>query len=115
MTPVCSGSSNEIDANLRTYVSTSAFTPHVEPTSEESPLRFLRATLLDAPTSARAGETLHFRVRLTNSSADAVSLSPCPGFYQERFILGTGDRSGFNTGQPDAERCRSLERSREKR
>lgn len=108
MTTVCSGASSETDANLRTYVSISAFTPHVEPTSEESPLRFLRATLLDAPTTARAGETLHFRVRLTNSSADAVSLSPCPGYSQERFILGAGDRSGFNTGQVYRLNCRPL-------
>lgn len=106
--PVCSGASSETGANLRTYVSISTFTPHRAPTTADSPLDVLRATLLDAPTAARAGETVHFRIRLTNSNAGPVSLSPCPGYYQERFVLGTEGRAGFNTGQVYRLNCRPV-------
>jgi hypothetical protein len=107
-TPVCTGASQEGSTTLRTYVSTDIFSPHAEPTVLDSPLSALRATLQGAPTRARAGETLRFRIRLSNPSGTAVSLRPCPGFLQERFIHGTQGRTGFNTSQLYRLNCRPV-------
>lgn len=49
----------------------------------------LRATISGAPTTARPGDTLRFRVTLENTSGRQIRLEPCLT-YSEQIVLGNG-------------------------
>ena len=55
------------------------------------PQSHLRASILHAPESVRAGDDLRFTVRLSNPTTTPISLAPCP-FY--RLVIGDG---GYTT------------------
>jgi hypothetical protein len=69
------------------------------PTAKPLPLR----ATISAPASVRAGETLAYVVTITNASATAVALQPCP-FYREwlagRVTASTTPPPGFPSGKP---------------
>lgn len=106
-TPACVGGSSEIGTQLRSYLSPSAFTQHQKSALLNSSLAGMKASMVAAPTHATAGQMLQFKVRLTNPTPTAIPLDPCPGFVLERFILGTGNRTGFNTAQLYRLNCRA--------
>lgn len=107
-TPVCSAQQPEGDRGIRTYLSTGAFDRARMPTQLDSPQRVLQATLEQVPKSLRPGQVVDYVVRLTNPTSEDVPLSPCPGYYTSRFVLGTGDRGGFNVGQVYRLNCRPV-------
>jgi hypothetical protein len=107
-TPVCSAPHPEGDRGIRTYLSTGAFDRARTPTQLDSPLRVLQASLEHVPKSVHPGQVVEYVVRLTNPTDEDVPLSPCPGYYTSRFVLGTGDRTGFNIGQVYRLNCRPV-------
>lgn len=106
--PPCTGPYPEGDRGLRSHLSTSAFDRARQPTPLNSPLRVLRASAEQLPESAQPGQAIEYIVRLTNPTAQDVMLEPCPGYYTSRFVLGTGDRAGFNSGQVYRLNCRPV-------
>ncbi len=106
-TPPCTGSP-EGDRGLRTVVSGGVFEPAPVPTPLDSPLAVLRATAEQVPATARAGNSLDWVVRLTNPTATAVALDPCPGQLLESLVQSTGDAAGVNTSTVYRLNCRPV-------
>ncbi|GIE96461.1 hypothetical protein Ari01nite_39260 [Paractinoplanes rishiriensis] len=76
--PACSG-------NAESILSVGAFTtptPTDPQAAVRSPLWDLRAAV-SGPATARPGGRINYTVTLTNPTAEAVSLLPCPGYLQE--------------------------------
>jgi hypothetical protein len=68
----------------------------------DSPLNGLRARVLAPPAAApvRAGAVLTYHVVLSNPTKAAISLRPCPAYYEQRFSLATPGRDdAVNDGQ----------------
>ena len=67
-------------------------TPGPDPTELPSvPAEGLRLTL-ELPDEATAGEELHYIAALTNPSADAIDLRPCPA-YRQSLVTPSGQIS----------------------
>lgn len=73
----------------------------------DSPLGHLTATFEPVATAA-PGQLVTFHVRLTNPTGAAISLNPCPGYYQERFSIGTATVPAINDGGAYRLNCRAV-------
>lgn len=69
-----------------------AFAPE-PPQQPEPPPPVDLVIALDLPSSAAAGETMHYRVELTNPGVDGVALTPCPVYTES--VLGSKDESSY--------------------
>jgi hypothetical protein len=105
-TPPCTHNT-ETHPDLSSYLSASAFDEPAVNTVSDSPLGHLVATFEPVAT-AKPGQLVTFHVRLTNPTGSAISLDPCPGYYQERFSIGTATVQAINDGGTYRLNCRAV-------
>lgn len=104
--PPC-GHNSETHPDITSFLTSSAFDEPALNTVLDSPLGHLIATIEPVAT-AKPGELVTFHVRLTNPTGSAISLDPCPGYYQERFSIGTATVQAVNDGGPYRLNCRPV-------
>jgi hypothetical protein len=105
-TPSC-GPTGETNGENTSFLSSGAFDAPTAETVMDSPLARLTAAV-EPVTHAKPGALVTFHVRLTNPTGTAVSLDPCPGYYQERFAQGTAELAAVNDGGPYRLNCRPV-------
>jgi hypothetical protein len=76
-------------------------------TKLDNPMGRLIATV-EPVTTAKPGALATFHVRLANPTGAVIPLDPCPGYYQERFSVGTATVQGINDGGPYRLNCRAV-------
>ena len=105
--PPCAQGEN-VNPNLRATLYASGFTepPRPAPT-QASPLTGLTLTIT-GPDAAASGDRVVYHATLTNPTAAAVPLDPCPGYRVELYVQGSADRRGVNQGQLYRLNCRPV-------
>jgi hypothetical protein len=87
------------------YASGFSETPPPEP-----PLSPLAGLVVKAsgPATVHAGDEMTYHVDITNPTAKAIALDPCPGYIVELFSIGDATHRAINTNQVYRLNCRPM-------
>jgi hypothetical protein len=105
--PACSRS--ETHPQITSFLSADGFSapaPDDPDAAVRSPLQALTVGF-SGPDRVAAGTRLRYLVTLTNPTARAVSLLPCPGYLQELFSLGSATDDAVNSSTLYRLNCRA--------
>jgi hypothetical protein len=106
-TPHCARGEN-VNPNVTATLASSGFDEAPEPeVPNDSPLNAVTIAV-DGPATVRPGARFTYHVTLTNPTAQAIPLDPCPGFYRELFSQGDAAHQAVNTGQIYRLNCRPV-------